>query len=80
MSEIQTLARYQADNLVCEITCENGEYWFVDTFRTIEDGDPEYLNNTGSLTTYAEAFDAFRLDLDCFFGKEFHPTMLVRNK
>jgi hypothetical protein len=80
MPEIQILARYEEDGLACEITCENGEYWFVDTFRTIEDGDPEYLNNTGSLTTYAEAFDAFRLDLDCFFGKEFHPTMLVRNK
>jgi hypothetical protein len=80
MPETQILARYEADGLVCEITCENGEYWFVDTFRTTEDSDPEYLNNTGSLTTYAEAFDAFRLDLDCFFGKEFHPTMLVRNK
>lgn len=79
--EATLLASHSVDGIHAELLQldEDGEYFCSNVYRVV-DGIEDYLNNTGSLGSFDEAFQAFGWDLDCFLdGASFDTSMFTED-
>jgi hypothetical protein len=75
--------RLLAQHVVGDFTAElletdiDGEYFCANVYRVDSEGLVDYQNNSGHVS-YAEAFQTFVWDLDCFLdGAEFADSMFT---